>query len=47
MTLLSAGWLTNPAHHGFNSGELGQKSIRIEICKNFQPNPIRTRGEPD
>jgi len=26
--------------------ESGQKSTRVEICKKFQPNPTRTRGEP-
>jgi len=39
------GWLTNPAHHGFNPDEPGQKSTRIEICKK-KFNPTRTRGEP-
>jgi len=33
VTLLSAGWLANPAHHGFNPDEPGQKSTRSEICK--------------
>ena len=25
VTLLSAGWLTNPAHHEFNPGEPGSR----------------------
>jgi len=37
VTLLSAGWLTNPAtnpaHHGINPDETGQKSTRIKIFK--------------
>jgi len=42
MTLLSAGWLTNPAHHGFNPDEPGKKSTRIKICKkiSIQPEPV-------
>jgi len=36
---------SNPAHHGFNLGEPGQKLTRIEICKKIstQPEPVVSR----
>jgi len=39
VTLLSASWWANPAHHGFNPDEPGQKSTRIEICKKISTQP--------
>jgi len=40
---LFAGWLTNPAHHGFSPSEPGQKSTCIGICKKISTQPDSNR----